>query len=221
MMRFAKHEEVLALRGWSSLHWRIGVQQRICIRRTPDAPDPQRLTSTEFALAGTVAVGRAVKEAAAELGLEWTTARTALSRALRKLGARSCAHLPALWHGLSVTAASCRDSDGMELLVFESRLDADDLTLGLTGAERAVLQAVLTGQDNSEIARQRNASVRTVANQLAALFRKFDVSCKGELAAKALRLDAGGELSRSASRNTGTAGAPRGAATAREDEQRW
>jgi DNA-binding NarL/FixJ family response regulator len=146
------------------------------------------LTSGEFELASTVAVGFAVKQIAAESGLEWATARTMLYRALRKLGLRSCAQLPAFWHGLSGPVSSSRTADGGELVVFESRLDGQAHAMPLTSAEREVLQAVLLGYKSKQIALQRNTSVRTVANQLATLFQKFGASSKAELAGKALLL---------------------------------
>jgi DNA-binding NarL/FixJ family response regulator len=186
---FERHEELLVLRGWKSLQLSAGDRQCISILRRLDSCGPRRLTRTEFDLASAVAAGFAVKQVAAELDLEWATARTTISRALRKLGLRRCAQVPAFWHGLSGAASSSRVADGEELLVFESRLDAHGLAVRLTLAEREVLQAVLAGHGNQQIARQRNTSVRTVANQLATLFQKFGASSKGDLASKALLLD--------------------------------
>ena len=53
----------------------------------------------------------------------------------------------------------------------------------LSPAERAVVEAVLRGQSNREIAERRGTSVRTVANQMASIFRKLQVGSRGELAA--------------------------------------
>lgn len=57
----------------------------------------------------------------------------------------------------------------------------------LTVAEEAVLTLVLEGRSNAEIAKQRKTSVRTVANQVASLFKKHGVSSRSELAAKVVR----------------------------------
>lgn len=185
----ARHiEELLVRRGWTSLQWSPGGHQRISIVRRLDRPDWQRLTMSEFDLASAVAVGFGVKQAAAELGLDWATARTKMSRALHKLGLRACAQMPVLWYGFSGAVSSTHAPDGTELLVFESRLEGHAFAIPLTSAERDVLEAVLMGLDNHQIARKRNATVRTVANQLATLFKKFSASSKAELAAKALRL---------------------------------
>jgi DNA-binding NarL/FixJ family response regulator len=184
----AESEDLLVRRGWKALQWSAGARQRITIVRTVDGHHDQRLRRNEFDLARAAAAGQGVKQAAAELDIEWATARTTISRALTKLGLRSCAQLPAFWYGLSGAVSCSPMGDGTELLVFESRLDDLALTIPMTNAERDVLQAVLMGLDNQQIARRRSASVRTVANQLAILFQKFSVSSKGELASKALLL---------------------------------
>ena len=54
----------------------------------------------------------------------------------------------------------------------------------LTEAERDVALAVARGLSNAEIAKRRSASPRTVANQVASIMRKLDVSSRSELAAK-------------------------------------
>lgn len=55
---------------------------------------------------------------------------------------------------------------------------------GLTEAEQSVVALVLDGHDNASIAAARSRSPRTVANQLARIFRKLGVSSRAELAAK-------------------------------------
>jgi len=71
---------------------------------------------------------------------------------------------------------------GREVLVL-SVAAVDVLLSDLTSAERAVAKALLEGATNTEIARARNVSLRTVANQIASIFRKFGVSSRSELAA--------------------------------------
>lgn len=56
---------------------------------------------------------------------------------------------------------------------------------GLTPAEQAIALAILDGATNQDIARLRSSSLRTVANQVAAVFRKLAVSSRLELALKA------------------------------------
>jgi DNA-binding NarL/FixJ family response regulator len=57
----------------------------------------------------------------------------------------------------------------------------------LTSAERAVLAAILEGLRNDAIARRRRTSLRTVANQVASIFRKLGVRSRGELLAETRR----------------------------------
>ena len=61
---------------------------------------------------------------------------------------------------------------------------------GLTPAEREVVQLVCEGYANKEIAAQRNTSVNTVGNQLAAIFTKFAVGSRFELIELVARLAA-------------------------------
>ena len=51
----------------------------------------------------------------------------------------------------------------------------------LTRAELAVATALIEGASNREIAAARGSSVRTVANQVASIFRKLGVRSRGEL----------------------------------------
>lgn len=57
----------------------------------------------------------------------------------------------------------------------------------LTAAERAVGELALDGMTNAEIARIRGTALRTVGNQMAALFRKVGARSRLELAARLLR----------------------------------
>jgi DNA-binding CsgD family transcriptional regulator len=63
--------------------------------------------------------------------------------------------------------------------VLEARLGE-----ALTAAERAVIELAARGLSNSEIARTRGRSARSVANQLATIYRKLGVSGRRELSAK-------------------------------------
>ena len=55
----------------------------------------------------------------------------------------------------------------------------------MTEAEHHVVDAVLGGKSNADIARERGTSARTVANQVASVFRKLGVHSRGELTALA------------------------------------
>lgn len=53
----------------------------------------------------------------------------------------------------------------------------------LSPAEREVAALAREGLSNAEIARARGVAVRTIANQLASIFRKLGVGSRVELAA--------------------------------------
>ena len=57
----------------------------------------------------------------------------------------------------------------------------DEPALGLTPAERAILEHVVTGASNADIVRARGASLRTVANQVASLLRKAGARSRFDL----------------------------------------
>ncbi|MBL8954105.1 MAG: response regulator transcription factor [Myxococcaceae bacterium] len=54
----------------------------------------------------------------------------------------------------------------------------------LTPAERVVVALLLEGKTNPQIARARKTSVRTVANQVASIFKKLSVGSRAELIAR-------------------------------------
>lgn len=83
--------------------------------------------------------------------------------------------------------------DGGRYLMLSFSVQGGEPAPVLTGAEREVLRAVLEGRTNASIARDRGTAVRTVANQVAALFRKFGASSRLDLARRASSLVVGRE----------------------------
>jgi DNA-binding CsgD family transcriptional regulator len=59
------------------------------------------------------------------------------------------------------------------------------MSTDLSAAEGEILARLLEGKSNREIAAERRRSPRTIANQVARLFRKLGVGSRGELAARA------------------------------------
>jgi DNA-binding CsgD family transcriptional regulator len=78
-----------------------------------------------------------------------------------------------------------RISDRLILLSVpvESVLDPAAASV-LTAAERAVIELTLDGHSNAAIARLRRASPRTIANQIAAAYKKLGVGSRRELRAR-------------------------------------
>ena len=72
---------------------------------------------------------------------------------------------------------------GEEYVLFELSTAARELLPRLTIAEREVALALVRGGSNAAIARARGRSVRTIANQVASIFRTLGVRSRGELAA--------------------------------------
>jgi DNA-binding CsgD family transcriptional regulator len=75
------------------------------------------------------------------------------------------------------------------VVVSEPMVGAADLA-ALTQAEREVARLVADGSSNQAIATKRGARPRTVANQLAAIYRKLAVSSRSELVARLVALPA-------------------------------
>jgi DNA-binding NarL/FixJ family response regulator len=67
--------------------------------------------------------------------------------------------------------------------VFSFPLPPPALPPGLSEAERAVALDLLEGRSNAAIAAARRSSVRTVANQVASLFKKLGVHSRSQLVA--------------------------------------
>lgn len=57
-------------------------------------------------------------------------------------------------------------------------------TVPLTEAEHEVMQAIFAGKSNDAIAKERGRSARTVANQIASIFKKHRVGSRSELVAR-------------------------------------
>jgi DNA-binding NarL/FixJ family response regulator len=73
---------------------------------------------------------------------------------------------------------------GQDVAVLSFPSDPPPLPAELSPAEREVMLLVLDGVSNAEIARRRGRSARTIANQIAACYKKLGVSSRLELAAK-------------------------------------
>lgn len=71
-----------------------------------------------------------------------------------------------------------------ELVVFSFPLPRPAARFRLSIAEREVAELVARGLTNREIAELRGTRVRTVANQVASLFRKLGVGSRVELASR-------------------------------------
>lgn len=77
---------------------------------------------------------------------------------------------------------------GEEYVVLSEPLpNPEDFGGTLTDAECAIVRLLLEGRSNAAIAQLRLTSPRTVANQVAAIYRKLHVGSRAELAALCYR----------------------------------
>lgn len=71
---------------------------------------------------------------------------------------------------------------GEDLVVISLPVEARAQRPAMTLAEREITTDVLAGLSTAEIARRRGRSPRTIANQLASIYRKLGVASRAELA---------------------------------------
>ena len=135
------------------------------VENAPAARPFRALSRREVDVLAIAARGVPAKLCAYALGLSPATISTVLASAAVKIGVTSRIEL--------VRVAS--------LLACDPRVDADDAAL--TRAEREILALVREGLSNTEIGRRRGRSVRTIANQVAALLAKTKSPSRRALAA--------------------------------------
>jgi len=139
------------------------------------------LTAAERRVLGRALEGCANKAIAIDLRLAGSTIAGYLAAAARKLGVGSRVEL----------IATCRrDATRAPPHVgAPEELTAASIAR-LTPAENDVVQGLLSGRSNAEIAARRRRSPRTVANQIASIYRKLGVASRFDLAARAFALPA-------------------------------
>jgi DNA-binding NarL/FixJ family response regulator len=158
-------------------------------RNPPGARDPRGLSPHERAAVHYLALGHSNKEVAYALGLAEGTIAALAARVYRKLGVRSRPELVERIFGPSPAAREVQNAQ-VKVADEELRVVSWDATTAagddssLTTAELEIARAVARGMSNAEIAAARSTSARTVANQLAAIYRKLKVGSRVELARK-------------------------------------
>lgn len=161
-----------------------------------------RLSPRELSVLAAAESGAANKCVAIEQSLACSTVSESLQTAMAKLGFASRAEFlkvmsclrsgaPHALTGETSSDAGMRVLGSAELCWLFLPVEAFGLDARLTVAERQVVTGVLNGRTNAAIATARRTSCRTVANQLAAIYRKLGVSSRWELAARVAGLPAG------------------------------
>ena len=148
-----------------------------------------RLSKRELSMLAAAESGVANKLVAIEQSLACSTVSESLQTAIAKLGFASRAEylkvMASLRAGSPDGGVRIVGSDGLCWVFFP--VESLNLDPRLTAAEREVVAGVLNGRSNAAIALGRRTSTRTVANQLAAIYRKLGVFSRWELAAHAGR----------------------------------
>jgi DNA-binding NarL/FixJ family response regulator len=138
------------------------------------------------------------KRVAIELGISEATACEVFVAAARKLGVRSRLDLVRVFggsapgegvmaappEGLEISSCIWHGEDCL-LLTFPSK--KPKWPRGLTAAERVVAAMLIEGASTAAIARCRQTSERTVANQVASILRKAGSASRLELASCVFR----------------------------------
>jgi DNA-binding NarL/FixJ family response regulator len=153
----------------------------VAYRNPPGVLDPRRLSLRERDVAAGLARGISQSALAAELGISASTVASVAGSIVKKLGLRSTRELPLFWRD----AAGHPVALGRGEMVGLCSPGAAPVSK-LTPAEREVLEGLMRGWSNREIADRRGSSLRTVANQVAALLKKHAASSRLELSAKSL-----------------------------------
>ncbi|MFT3924465.1 MAG: LuxR C-terminal-related transcriptional regulator [Myxococcales bacterium] len=158
----------------------------VAYRNPAGLVDPRGLTPQERDVAALAALGNLNKEIAGDLGVSMSSVATALASVLTKFGLNSRSELPLFWRDLTGDAWRICDEHGRLLVMTSSaaRNDAHQLSAELlTTSELCVAIHIAEGHTYRQIAQVRGVAERTVANQLASIYRKLRVGSRTELAA--------------------------------------
>ena len=163
----------------------------LALRVRREESPPRSTPAKERRVLSLLVEGASQKQIAYELGVSPPAVSICVRSLLHKLGLEQTLHLILLVRAVEGISEP-------RLLEMSRRLDVDfgpgetavyvapdpDLVRRLTLAELDVTLAVLEGLQNSSIATQRRTSLRTVVNQLAAVFRKLGISGRLELVSR-------------------------------------
>ncbi len=151
------------------------------------APSARRIQLLERVL-----LGEAPKVVAIDIGCATSTVAAAVSACLRAMGLDGrCNRIPALLvlmlhslrgkaQRLSLRVERSASQRGERQLVSSARLE-HCLSRRLSAGELAVASLLVEGKSYVEIARRRGSAVRTVANQIASVYRKLGISGRIDL----------------------------------------
>jgi DNA-binding NarL/FixJ family response regulator len=157
-----------------------GTRYIVAHENPPEAAPLRALTQREQLVLDHVLAGRAGKWIALELGISEPTVARTIRTAVRRLGVAD----PVALAGVQATRFESLDGviADRALAVGHKTLDRCSMD-SLTRSERDVMAGMLNGQRVAAIAWGRGTSRRTVALQMASIYRKMGVSSRRELLA--------------------------------------
>jgi DNA-binding NarL/FixJ family response regulator len=174
---------------WSVVDHFLGGGRRyyVVIHNPPEARPIRGLSDDERTALGYVIGGTSNKVASFALGQSETAYSRTMKRAMSKLGVASRASLIELASRLGAPGGGAPDDVDLHTLdlggVQVPVISAPSISCpeNFTDAERDLAAMIAEPMSNAEIAEARRTSPRTVANQLAAMYRKCGVSTREEL----------------------------------------
>jgi DNA-binding NarL/FixJ family response regulator len=157
----------------------------VAVRNDPAHTDPRGLTERERQIVEFLGLGHTTKQIAYRLGLSPSSVDNAIAAAQTKLGLPSRVQLGAFFSPAGLRAKLAEVAlAGEQLLVGSYPLVRAEAMEVLSEAERHVAALIVGGSTNAHIARIRESSERTVANQVQSIFSKLGVRSRLELAAR-------------------------------------
>ena len=170
--------------SWSVVDQVDHDQRRFLLTRRNASPGDRAFTKREREVIALSSHGHANKVIAFELGITPSTVSTHLSRAAAKLGMSSRYEIMQTCVALASSDVAVKyvDHAGERYAVLALPIELR-IPVVLSPAQREVAVLVFQGLSNAAIAKVRKTSVRTVANQIAAILRKLKVGSRAQLIA--------------------------------------
>lgn len=178
--------------GWLVTSHSPGPAARALVAWAIDGlPKGELLTAEELRVARLRAEGNPVKAVAAETGRSVSRTAESLKVAMRKLMVANEAELVGFFGAWpsAMWASSASMSEGRQL-VLRYMPPAWSLPKSLSSAEKTIVRAMLSGHSQAAIACAVGVAPRTVANQIASVYRKVNVHSRMDLFVTLSRADA-------------------------------
>jgi DNA-binding NarL/FixJ family response regulator len=178
--------------GWLVTSHSPGPAARALVAWSIDGlPKGDLLTTDELRGARLRAAGYPVKAVAAETDRSVSRTAETLKNVMRKLMISTDAELVGFFGAWpSVMWASSTSSSEGRQLVLRYMPPSWSLPANLSCAEKAIVRAMLSGQSQAAIACTNGVAPRTVANQIASVYRKVNVHSRMDLFVALSRVDA-------------------------------